>query len=86
MTITTDDDSNLDKLLAGPLLDVPDHFAAQLMAALPARPHRTEPHPKASRAWRALQAVVLGVCGALGAAQVLLFICGLWTATAVGIA
>lgn len=85
MNRTIDDDSSLDDVLAGPLLDVPDRFVAQVMAALPARRHRTAPHPRAARAWRALQAVVLAVCGALGAAEVVLFVCGLWTATVVGI-
>lgn len=86
MNITTDDDSKLDMALAGPLLEVPDRFAERVMAALPARPHRTERHPKASAALRVLQAVVLAVCGALGAVEVMLFALGLWTATAIGVA
>jgi hypothetical protein len=85
MNTTIDSDEDLDILLAGPLLDVPDHFAAQVMASLPARSLRTAPNPSASRCWRVLQNFALAVCGALGMAEVTLFICGLWTATAVGI-
>jgi hypothetical protein len=86
MNITTDDDSSLDKALAGPLLEVPDRFATRVMAALPARPRRAEPRLKPSRAARVLQAIVLATCGAVGAMELMLFICGLWTATAVGAA
>lgn len=86
MKITTDDDDRLDQALAGPLLAVPEQFAAQLMAALPDRRQRPAPAPQAARIRRAIQALVLAVCGALGAAEVLLFVCGLWTATVVGIA
>lgn len=85
MPISTDDDKRLEKALAGPLLDVPNGFSAQVMAALPARTLRSEARPKARRAWRVLQAAVLAVCGTLGAVEVLFFVSGLWAATAVAV-
>jgi hypothetical protein len=78
MTIDLDDDKRLDAALDGPLLELPDDFTARVMAALPAR-------PAARRGWRLLSALVVAACGALGAVEVLLFVSGLWTATAVAV-
>jgi alpha-D-ribose 1-methylphosphonate 5-triphosphate synthase subunit PhnH len=85
MNFNDDDDSCVDQMLDGPLLDLPDDFAARVMAALPARPGRFEAPRRAPRAWRVLQAAVMAACGSLGALEVLLFVCGLWTATAVAV-
>jgi hypothetical protein len=85
MNIAKDDDNSLDNALGGPLLDVPEDFTAHVMAALPARPLRTEPRSMARGAWRALQVAVLAVCGALGAVEAMLFLGGLWAATAVAV-
>ncbi|WP_088279864.1 hypothetical protein [Ideonella sp. A 288] len=82
-------DADIDRALDGPLLQVPDDFSARVLAALPARPVGAEPpgatgRPPA-RLWRLVQALVLAACGALGAVEVLLFVGGLWTATAVAV-
>jgi hypothetical protein len=85
MTFDLDDDKRLDAALDGPLLDVPDDFTARVMAALPARPAAAPAGPATRRGWRLLSALVTAACGALGAVEVLLFVSGLWTATAVAV-
>lgn len=86
MNITDDvDDRRLDEALHGLLLDVPDDFSTRVLAALPAQPAAAAPRPRVARAWRVLQALVVAVCGTLGAVEVLLFISGLWAATAVAV-
>lgn len=79
-------DPLLDRLLALPLLQVPDGFDRRVLAALP--PVDAVPPQSAITGWRqrlqaGVLALVMAVCGALGAAEVLLFASGLVTATAV---
>ena len=84
MNATTDAERSLDEMLDSPLLDVPDDFTARVMAELPPRPARRATRP-VLRAGRVFQTIVLAVCGALGALEVLLFVSGLWaTVVAVG--
>lgn len=86
MTITDDaDDRRIDEALHGLLLNVPDDFSTRVLAALPAHPAAAARRPGVARAGRVLQALVIAVCGALGAVEVLLFISGLWTATAIAV-
>lgn len=86
-----DTDADIDRALDGPLLQVPDDFGARVLAALPARAaaplHQpnTDTTRAGGRAWRLVQALLLAACGALGAVEVLLFVGGLWTATAVAV-
>ncbi len=96
-----DHDDRLDAALNAPLLQVPDDFSARVMAALPAQPGAVEPQraavrestlatthatPSAApRVWRVLQAVVMAACGTLGAVEVLLFVSGLWSTTALAV-
>jgi hypothetical protein len=85
MTIDLDDDQRLDAALDGPLLQVPGDFTVRVMAALPERPAAASARLAVPRGWRLLSALVMAVCGALSAVEVLLFVSGLWTATAVAV-
>lgn len=69
----------LDEALSAPLLAVPDDFTARVMAALPPRAPAPAPRGRGRQLRQVLQALVWALCGALGAAEVLLFALGLWT-------
>ena len=79
-----DHDDELERILAGPFLEVPAGFAQRVLVALPDRPARDPATRKPARAGRAVEAALLAVCAAFGAAEMLIFLCGLWVATGVG--
>lgn len=86
MDPTTAAEKRLDALLETPLLEVPDDFAARVMAALPAPAAAQQPGW-----WRGrpapgpvIQALLATACGVLGAVEVLLFVGGLWATTPLG--
>jgi hypothetical protein len=81
-------EKRLDALLETPLLEVPDGFAARVMAALPAPAapprRRSWLRLEAPAGWPAIQALLTTACGVLGAVEVLLFVGGLWATTQLG--
>lgn len=79
-----DDAHALDAALAAPLLDVPDDFAARVMAALPAPRAEATAVARSGRLARALKTVALALGAAAGLAQALAFAASLWAATTVG--
>jgi hypothetical protein len=91
MDPTTAAEKRLDALLETPLLEVPDGFAARVMAALPA-PSAPAATPRrrswlrleTHAGWPAIQALLTTACGVLGAVEVLLFVGGLWATTQLG--
>lgn len=76
--------SELDRLLASDLLDVPDDFTARVMQNLPSQQpvalKNPIPHPR----WRAWRWAAYWSGGALGFIQLISFMFGIWTATAAG--
>ena len=74
------DDDDLDSLLSGALLTVPNDFTHRIMQALPRRSVPVRPPTLLER----LQALALIVGGMAGAAQLAAFMFGIWSVSTAG--